>query len=217
MYILDVEGTVLARFSNLVAPEDAEALRRRTPIRRDRFDNFIFEATRWAVDDGASDSFSWACKHVIAAHQEDAATVGGPVPGVPQTVTEHVDRIVSRWRPGQQVPGAIDLPDQEAQFRDELYLRLGGDLGDGPAAAGSRLCSRMWSARIADGFVHPAIGGLIWNGNAGSNGGDDVDAGGPLIAAIYAVGGMWGRWQAEPENRPDIDRAITNLAHTLGW
>lgn len=200
-----------------MAPDDAEALRRRTPIRRNRFDNFIYEATRWAVDDGAADSFSFACKHFNAAHQEDAAAVGEPVPLVPPTVTEHVNRIVSRWRPGQPVPGAIDLPAEEAQLRDELYLGLGGDLGDGLAAAGSRLCSRMWSARIADGFVHPAIGGLIWNGNAGSNGGDDVDGGGPLIAAIYAVGGMWGRWQREPENRLDIDREITDLAHTLGW
>ena len=217
MYILDVEGKVLARFSDLVAPADAEALRRRTPIRRNRFDNFIFEATRWAVDEGAANSFSFACEHFKAAHQEDSAAVGEPVPLVPPTVTEHVDRIVSRWRPGQRVPGAIDLPDEEVQLRDELYVSLGGDLGDGPTAAGSRLCSRMWSARIADGFVHPAIGGYIWNSNSGSFGGDDTEAGGPLIAAIYVVGDMTGRWQAKPENRPDIDREITDLAHTMGW
>jgi hypothetical protein len=217
MYILEVEGSVLESFRRSGGLADAEALRRCVPIRRDQFDNFIFEATLWAMDEGAANSFSYACSRFQAAYRSDPTALGNPVPLIPPAVTEHVGRIVSRWQLGRQVRGAIDLPDEEARLRDELYLSLGGDLGDGLAAAGRRLCSRMWSARIGDGFVHPVVGGHIWNGHAGSYGGDDVDGGGPLVDAIYAVGGMWGRWQREPENRPVIDREIINLAHTLGW
>lgn len=217
MHLLEVEGSVRVLFGRTGGPAVAEAMRRYVPIRRNQFDNFIYEATQWAVDGGASDSFSWACKHLQAVHRLDPTVIGDSVPLVPPTVSAHIDRIVSRWRPGEQAPWAIDLPQEEARLRDELYLSLGGDLGDGLAAAGRRLCSRMWSARIGDGFVHPAVGGYIWNGNAGSNAGDLAGVGGPLIAAIYAVGEMAGRWQSEPDNRPVIDREIVDLAHTLGW
>ena len=217
MYILEVEGRVLDRLSQLADPTDAEAMRRYAPIRRDRFDNFIFEATRWAMDDGAPDSFSLACNSYQAAYRSDPAAIGGPVPLVPPAVTEQVGSIVSRWRLGEQVAGEWALPDDEAQLRDELYLSLGGDLGDGLAAAGCRLCSRMWSARIGDGFVHPAIGGHIWNGNGATDRSDLADAGDPLIAGLDAVGDMTARWQAEPENRSLLDREIVDLAHTLGW
>ena len=126
-------------------------------------------------------------------------------------------RPFSTWRRVPQAPGAIDLPDDEAQHRDDLYLTLGGDLGDGLAAAGRRLCSRMWSARIADGFVHPAVGAYLWNDNSGINGGVHAEVGGPLICALYAIGDMWGRWWREPQHRSDIEREITGYAQNLGW
>lgn len=217
MHILEVEEQVRERMLHLAGPADTYIMRRCAPSRRNQFDNFIFEATRWAADDGAPDSFSLACNHFQAAHRSNSAAIGEPVPLIPPAIAEHVGSIVSRWRRGQQAAGEWDLPDGEAQLRDELYLSLGTDLGDGLAAAGRRLCSRMWSARVGDGFVHPAIGGHIWNDNSGSDGGDLADAGGPLIAAIYAAGDMTTRWQAEPGNRPHIDREIIDLAHTLGW
>lgn len=217
MYIGKVEGKVLEWFRRSGGLADVETLRRCGPVRRDQFDNFIFEATLWAMDEGAANSFSYACSGFKAAYRSDQTALGSPVPLVPPAVTEHVGRIVCRWQLGRQVAGAIDLPDEEARLRAELYLNLGGDLGDGLAAAGRRLCSRMWSARIGDGFVHPVVGGHIWNSNAGSYGGDDVGGGGPLIDAIYAVGDMTGRWQSEPDDRPVIDREIIDLAHTLGW
>lgn len=215
MYILEVEGRVLERFVD--NPADAEVMRRRAPIRRDQFDNFIFEATRWALDDGAPDSFSWACSHFRTAHQSNPASIGSPVPLIPPAVTERVGSIVSRWRGHRYDAARDELPPDEVQLRDELYLALGGDNGDGPAAAGARLCSRMWSARIADGFVHPAVGGHIWNGNLASNHSDLAVTRDPLIAAVGAVGDMTTRWQAEPESRPLIDREIIDLAHMLGW
>lgn len=217
MHLLQAEASVRERFGRAGGMALAETMRRYVPIRRNQFDNFIYEATRWAVDDGAPDSFSWACKHLRAVHRLDPTVAGDSVPLVPPTVSEHIDRIVSLWRPSQQAAGVLDLPHEEARLRDELYLSLGDDRGDGLAAAGRRLCSRMWSARIGDGFVHPAVGAYLWNDNNGSNGGEVADVGGPLIAAIYAVGDMARRWQSEPENRPVIDREIVDLAHSLGW
>ncbi|MDV7133069.1 hypothetical protein [Williamsia muralis] len=217
MYIQEIEGKVLEWFRRSGGHADVETLRRCVPIRRDQFDNFIFEATLWAMDEGAADSFSFACSRFKAAYRSDPNALGSPVPLVTPAVTERVGSIVSRWQLGRQVAGAIDLPVEEARLRDELYLNLGGDLGDGLAAAGRRLCSRMWSARIGGGFVHPVVGGHIWNSNTGSYGGDDAEGGGPLIDAIYAVGEMTGRWQSEPDSRPVIDREIIDLAHTLGW
>lgn len=216
IYIVEVEAKVIAGLSNQVAPGAAEALCRHTPIRRDTFDSFIFEATQWARDDGAANSFSFACEHLRAARNGDLAT-GEPVPLVPLAVTKHVEQTVARWRRVPQDPWAIDLPDDEAQHRDELYLSLGGDRGDGLAAAGRRLCSRMWSARIADGFVHPAVGAYLWNDNSGSHGAVHADVGGPLISALYAAGDMWGRWSREPRHRSAIECEITDSARKLGW
>lgn len=217
MFILETEAKVVALFSGPVGRGDADAMSRYVPTNRNYFDEFIFEATRWAVDDGGSNSFSDACDWLQTVVKSDPAVLDS-VPMVPPVVVERVSGIVARWRPGPYVPGAMELPKEEASLRDELYLLLGGDLGDGVAAAGRRLLSRMWSGRIADGFVYPAVGGYLWNGNAGSSGGDDVDLGGPLIAAIYTVGDMWGRWwRANPSSRLAIDREIVNLANPLGW
>ncbi|MEW2019564.1 hypothetical protein [Rhodococcus sp. NPDC076796] len=217
MHILEVEEQVQERLFHLAGSSDADTVPRCAPNRRNLFDNFIFEATRWAADDGAPDSFAWACAHFQAAHESDSAALGEPVPLVPPSITGHVGSIVSRWQRGQQVDGEWDLPVEEAQLRDELYLRLGTDLGDGLAAAGRRLCSRMWSARVGDGLVLPAVGGHIWNDNSGSDGGDVADVGGPFIAAIYAAGDLMARWRAEPKSRTRIEREIIDLAQTLGW
>lgn len=217
IYIKEVEAKVVTMLSYQLAPDAAESLRRHTPTRRDSFDSFIFEATQWARDDGAANSFSFACEHLKAARHDGMADPRGSVPLVPLTVSEQVNHTVSRWRRVPQVPGAIDLAEEEAQHRDELYLSLGGDRGDGLAAAGRRLCSRMWSARIADGFVHPAVGAYLWNDNSGSYGDGHADVGGPLIAAVHAAGDMWGRWWREPQHRSAVEREITGCAHTLGW
>lgn len=217
MILWEVEAKVCERLGRSISQAVPETMRKFVPIRRNQFDNFIYEATRWALDDGAPDSFSWACKHLRAAQWLDSTAGGDSAPFIPPTVAERITRIVSRWSPGEQAVGAIDLPLKQAVLRDELYLSLGGDLGDGVAAAGRRLSSRMWSARIGDGFVHPAVGGYIWNGNAGSNPGSCGEVDDPLIAAIYAVGDLAARWQSEPDHRPAIDREIVKLADDLGW
>ncbi|MBT0568170.1 hypothetical protein [Williamsia sp. CHRR-6] len=217
VYIAEVETSVVSLLSKGQSPEAVEALRRQVPIQREAFDSFVFQATQWARDDGAADSFSFACERLRAARQRDAAAIGQPVTLIPPSVSDHVDRIVSRWRRIPPIPGSLELPGEEAQLRDELYSSLGGDLGDGRAAAGWRVHSRMWSARISDGFVHPAVGAYLWHDNAGRYSQDRVVVGGPLIAALSAAGEMWGRWWREPQHRVAIEQEITAFASMLGW
>ena len=218
MSIAEIENRVIARLSGQVVQGDAESMRRDVPDTRNAFDSFVFQATSWALDEGAANSFSYACNRLQEFAKADPLAIRS-VPKVPSTVAGQVGDIVSRWQPGPEMPGAIELPDAEARLRDELYFSLGGDLGDGVAAAGRRLVSRMWSGRIADGFVYAPVGACLWNGHAGINGnGEDVYRGGQLIAAIYEAGEMFGRWRrAEPSQRFAIDLEIVELANRLGW
>ncbi len=141
-----------------------------------------------------------------------------PVPLVPPEIVDRVGDVVSRWRRADSASAdhsSGSLSAAETQLRDELYIKLGGDRGDGPRAAGLRLYSRLWAARIGDGFVHPAVGGRIWGSTpAAPRFPDSVD---PLIAALYTVAGMADRWEEEQADHPRIDREIIDLAHSLGW
>lgn len=224
VYVLDVEGRVVESLLHTVDPVDADAMRRTAPVRRDQFDNFIFEATRWAVGEATPDSFAGACFRFRSAHKRNPASITRPVPLVPPATVETVARIVTRWQRGsaQDRGGAGaaygELSPGEARIRDELYLTVGGDHGDGVIAAGLRLYSRLWSARIGDGFTHPAVGGRIWSINsAGTIYSNLYPVGGPLIAALDNVHVLATRWEEEPNNRPQIDRDIIDSAHSLGW
>lgn len=211
VYILDVEGAVLQRFLYTVDPADADAMRRRAPVWRDAFDNFVFEATRWAVGEAHADSFSGACLRYRAA-----ASMGRPVPLVPLDVVEKVGSIVSRWQRRAPV-GIGELSEEEAQLRSELYSTVGGDHGDSPGSAGLRMYSQMWSARISDGFVHPAVGAHIWRINPATIWDDGAESRGPLIAALDIASALANRWEDEPDSRANIERQIMRHAHSLGW
>lgn len=223
MYLLDVEGRVVERLLYIVDAVDADSMRRSAPVRRDQFDNFIFEATRWAVGEALPESFSGACSRFRAVHRLDPASIVRPVPLVPPPTVDTVGNIVATWRRdglGDRAgadPLSGDLSAGETELRDELYLRVGGDRGDGPVAAGLRLFSRLWAARIGDGFVHPAVGARIWAVNSAAVYADIYPSGGPLIAALDTANALATRWEEEPDNRPLIDREIVELAHSLGW
>ena len=224
VYVLDVEGRVVESLLHTVDPVDADAMRRTAPVRRDQFDNFIFEATRWAVGEATPDSFAGACLRFRSAHIRDPASITRPVPLVPPATVDAVADIVTRWQRdeprGRGGAGAVsgEMSPGEARLRDELYLTVGGDHGDGVVAAGLRLYSRLWSARIGDGFAHPAVGGRIWSINsAGTIYSDLYPDGGPLIAALENANVLATRWEEQPSNRPQLDRDVIELAHSLGW
>lgn len=223
VYILDVEGRVVESLLHIVDPADADAMRRTAPVRRDQFDNFIFEATLWAVGEATPDSFSGACLRFRSAHRRNPASIARPVPLVPPATVEAVADIVTRWQRGDAHDGdgagaaSGELSPSEARLRDELYLTVGGDHGDGVISAGLRLYSRLWSARIGDGFDHPAVGGRIWSTNPATTYHHLYQTGGPLITALDTVSELATRWEDQPNNRPQLDRDIIELAHSLGW
>lgn len=220
MEIRGIEDRVLERFLYRVDPADADGMRRYPPLRRDQFDALLFDATRWVVGEASQQSFGGACRRYQAANRFDQAELRRPVPLVPPSVTASVAQFVSQWRSpeaGEPRVSGERITKREANLRDQLYLDLGGDRDDGPGAAGLRVHSQMWSARIGDGFVHPAVGAHVWSDIPASSAQELEQTGGPHIAAIAAAGALARQWQNEPADRPSIERHIMDLAHTLGW
>ena len=221
MEIRGVEDRVLERFLYSVDPSDADGMRRFPPLRRDRFDAFVFDATRWVVGEAHVDSFAGACLRYQASNQRnDPSAMQRPVPLIPSSVTEAVAELVSLWRSPESGESRLDgewFTEREADLRDGLYLAIGGDRGDGPVAAGLRVYSRLWSARIGDGFVHPAVGAHKWGDIPASRAEELQHTGGPHMAGIATASALPGRWQDEPSERPTIEREIMGLAHSLGW
>ena len=92
---------------------------------------------------------------------------------------------------------------------------LGGDHDDGVHAAGTRAYSKMMSARIGDGFVHPVVGSHFWS---------DVYAAesrhptmGPHVTVLPTIAAAVERWHASPADRPRCERIICDRAHSRGW
>lgn len=221
MEIRGVEDRVLERFLYGVDAADADGMRRFPPLRRDQFDAFVFDATRWVVGEAHVQSFAGACLRYQASNQHNGlSATRRPVPLIPLSVTDAVAELVSLWRSPESGEPRLDgelFTVREADLRDALYLAIGGDSGDGPVAAGLRVYSRLWSARIGDGFVHPAVGAHIWGDIPASRAEELQHTGGPHLVGIGTARALSGRWQDELNDRPTIEREIMGLAHTLGW
>lgn len=216
--LLSVEDAVLEGllFRAGVSPWEADSMRRLPPLHRDVFDNFVFSATRVAVGESEWSNFPRACSRYVAA-------VGGDVhrrpPLIPPDVVETVAQVLSPFQPRQSdEKPAEDLgkpTGKQQELGEQLFYALGGDLGDGWAAAGLRVYSKMLSARISDGFVHPAVGARIWS---------DVPAGPPhraesgrLVTILDTIEALYDTWMKSPAERPTVERLIIDRAHTFGW
>ncbi|UNN02023.1 hypothetical protein [Rhodococcus opacus] len=195
---------------------EADGWRRFAPVHRDLFDNFLLIATTPAVGEGTWAKFSIACTMYLSA-------VGGdlqrPPPLIPPEVASTVAEVLSQFRqkqPGEKfVEGLGRITEHQYQLAEQLFYGLGGDLRDGLWAAGLRVYSKMMSARISDGFVHPALGGHLWH---------DVPAGPPHlpdsgrdITILDTIESLSQRWRTSRTERPCIERTILEHAHTLGW
>ncbi|MFI6432897.1 hypothetical protein [Rhodococcus oryzae] len=219
MYVLllDVEGRVLEGFlyGGLTLAE-ADSVRRTPPVHRDLFDDFLYNATIVAVGEGDWARFPIACRGYLSA-------IGGdlhrPPPLMPPDVAASVADILSQFRqrkPGDPlVAGLGRITEHQYQLAHRLFYELGGDLGDGIHVAGLRVYSKMMSARIGDGFVHPAVGGRMWG---------DVPAGPPHlpdsgrdVTILDTIEALSAAWRTSPADRPAIERTIVDHAHTLGW
>lgn len=218
MYVsLSFEDAILEQFVfGSMAVTQVDGMRRLVPFRRDAFDHFVYRATRFAVGEGTWDTF-------VLGSQRYLKIVDGCLdevpPLIPPDVAEIVATTLSRFRrrdPGEPV---LDGHQETTEFHEflgeELMFALGGDHGDGVSAAGTRTYSKMMSARIGDGFVHPAVGGHLWS---------DIPAaplpgpaGGGHMTVLPQVGALVAQWRTNPADRPRCERLILDRAHARGW
>ena len=194
-----------------------ELLRRNVPFDRDVFDRLIYRATEYCLWDGTWDTFVGSAIGYSAVMRSRPADTVPPL--IPPDVAAAVADVMSRFPRRQRGEPIIDghsntTPAQEALGR-ELMFTLGGDHGDGVHAAGTRAYSKMMSARIGDGFVHPVIGGQIWSHILAASNPDP--AAGKLVTVLPSVAAAVSTWNTSPSDRPRCERVIIDHAHTLGW
>ncbi|MDJ0360644.1 hypothetical protein [Rhodococcus sp. H29-C3] len=217
MWLQEVEGRVLEQFIyDGVSLADANAMRRLPPVHRDLFDNFVFAATAVAVGESDWSRFPIACLGYVSAVHGDLTLVP---PLIPPDTADVVADVLSRFTPfesgDERVADGSRINEGQYRLAEELFTRLGGDGGDGARAAGARAHSRMMSARIADGFVHPVIGSHIWS---------DVPAAprahpgsGPEVTVLELVQQLLARWRLFPAERAGVERDILAEARSIGW
>lgn len=217
MWLQEVEGRVLEQFIyDGVSLADANAMRRLPPVHRDLFDNFVFAATAVAVGESDWSRFPIACLGYMSAVHGDLTLVP---PLISPDTADVVADVLSRFTPfesgDERVADGSRINEGQCRLAEELFTRLGGDRGDGARAAGARAHSRMMSARIADGFVHPVIGAHIWS---------DVPAAprahpgsGPEVTVLELVEGIHARWRQFPAERAGAERDILTEARSIGW
>ncbi|WP_143545400.1 MULTISPECIES: hypothetical protein [unclassified Rhodococcus (in: high G+C Gram-positive bacteria)] len=213
----EVEGRILEQFIyDGVSLADANAMRRLPPVHRDLFDNFVFAATAVAVGESDWSRFPIASLGYMSAVHGDLTLVP---PLIPPDAADVVADVLSRFTPfksgDERVADGSRINEDQYRLAEELFTRLGGDRGDGARAAGARAHSRMMSARIADGFVHPVIGAHIWS---------DVPAAprahpgsGPEVTVLELVEGLLARWRQFPVERAGVERDILTEARSIGW
>ncbi|WP_141214723.1 MULTISPECIES: hypothetical protein [unclassified Rhodococcus (in: high G+C Gram-positive bacteria)] len=161
----EVEGRVLEQFIyDGVSLADANAMRRLPPVHRDLFDDFVFAATAVVVGESDWSRFPIACLGYMSAVHGDLTLVP---PLIPPDIADVVADVLLHFTPfksgDERVADGSRINEGQYRLAEELFIRLGGDRGDGARTAGARAHSRMMSARSADAFVHPVIGAHIWS------------------------------------------------------
>lgn len=220
---LDVENRVLSQLVSTAIPPaqlplaQVDPLRRSVPFARDVFDQFIYGATQYSIVEGTWDIFVGESLRYLAMTKHQPCTFVPPL--IPPHVAATVADIMSHFRrrePGEPtIDGHQRTTAAQQRVGEELMLALGGDHNDGIHAAGTRAYSKMMSARIGDGFVHPVIGGHVWS---------DIPAaprpgarGGPHLSVLPTIAAAVEQWRTSPADRPQCERLIIDRAHTRGW
>lgn len=213
----DIEDAILEQFVlGSMAATQVDGMRRLVPFRRDAFDRFVYRATQFAIGEGTWDPFVGEAQRYLRILDGCLSEVP---PLIPPDVAGVVSGILSRFR--RKVPGEPLLEGhQEATgfhhvLGEELMFALGGDHGDGVSAAGTRTFSKMMSARIGDGFVHPVVGGHLWSDLPAAP--PPGPAGGRHMTVLPQVGAFVARWRTTAADRPRCERLILDRAHARGW
>ena len=206
-----------SRLHRAVPLAQVDLLRRSVPFARDVFDQFIYSVTQYSIVEGTWDTFVGESLRYLALTSDEPANSVPPL--IPPEIAATVADIMSRFRrraPGEPVIDGHSMTTvHQQQLGEELMFALGGDHDDGVHAAGTRAYSKMMSARIGDGFVHPVVGGHFWS---------DIYAAesrhptmGPHVTVLPTIAAAVERWHASPADRPRCERIICDRAHSRGW
>lgn len=196
----------------------ADGLRRRSPFHRDAFDSFIHRATCFAFDEGSWDTFAYGATTYLALTRESRDLTPALIP---PEVHAAVDTALGQWAEIDDEPArtrSYRLPERRQHLAHDLLITLGGEPGDpterriAVSHAAHRAFSRMMSARISDGFVHPVIGAHIWSGNPADT--TSLPGKGPGPAALRT---LVEQWRTAPDDRPHVERRLLDHARTVGW
>ena len=200
-----------------LSPFEADSLRRLTPTHRDAFDSLLFTTTRVAFDEGDWEQFCYAVSSYMTV-------IGGPdvrppeliPPATATAVADILAQYRSQCQPGEPLyNGSHRLTVHNQQLAEQLMATLGDGFDDGIHIAGKRTFSRMISARISDGFIHPALGAHLWAEYP--TGRSHPITGGRHISVMRTMGALSQAWASNPTERPKIERMILDRAHTRGW
>lgn len=200
-----------------LSPFEADSLRRLTPTHRDAFDSLLFTTTRVAFDEGDWEQFCYAVSSYATVIRGPDVRPPELIPPATAAVVAH---IMAQYRTERQpnepmYNGSHRLTLHNHHLAEQLMATLGGGLDDGVHVAGKRTFSRMISARISDGFIHPALGARLWAEYP--SGQNHPIAGGRHITVMRTIGALYNAWASSPAERPKIERMILDRAHTRGW
>jgi hypothetical protein len=200
-----------------LSPFEADSLRRLTPTHRDAFDSLLFTTTRVAFGEGDWEQFCYAVSSYTTVIRGPEVR---PPELIPPATAAVVADLIAHYRterkPGEPMyNGSHRLTVHNQQLAEQLMATLGGGLDDGMHLAGKRTFSRMISARISDGFIHPALGARLWAEYPSEQGHPIV--GGRHISVMRTMGALSEAWASSHAERPKIERMILDRAHTRGW
>lgn len=218
MWLQDVERNVLDGYLIRagVSLAEADGMRRLPPMHREYFDDFIFTATAMAVGEADGAAFGRACLAYRSAVGDDLHRAPQLIP---PDVADVVVSVVTDFEPfragDERVTGRGRINKAQMDLVEQLYYSLGGDLGDGLSGAGARVHSKMLSARIADGFVHPAVGAHIWSDTPAAP--RRHQDSGPDITVLDSIADAAAAWVSTQTERPSLERRIVSTAQSLGW
>ena len=219
MHLRNIEASYLDSLirDGDLSPLEADSLRRLTPTHRDAFDSLLFTTTRVAFDEGHWEQFCYAVSSYTTVIRGPGVR---PPELIPPATAAVVADILAQYRterePGEPMyNGSRRLTVHAQQLAQQLMATLGGGLDDGIHLAGKRTFSRMISARISDGFVHPALGARLWAEYP--SGQSRPIAGGRHISVMRTMGALSEAWSSSPAERPKTERMILDRAHTRGW
>lgn len=215
---LDIEDGFLDNLLFGAVPvTQVELLRRNVPFARDLFDRFIYRATQYSIVEGTWDTFVGESSRYLTITRTQSSDAVPPL--IPPHVAATVADVMSsfpRRQPGEAIIDGHQMTTVTQQrVGEELMLALGGDHGDGIHAAGARAFSMMMSARIADGFVHPVIGGHVWSSILPAE--RPARHGGPHLTVLPTIAAAVDTWRTSPTDRPRCERLIIDRAHARGW